>query len=87
MKKVTHLRWSIPHTTELLKTLIETAKIRHIVPHGNRERSLLLTGHGFIDLMTRCSGCHIVYEQQTRKVMVRGEGWGLGMTTVRTRKR
>jgi hypothetical protein len=67
--KIAHLGWSVPHTAELVKRLTETAKIRHFVPHGNWERSLLFTGHGFVNLMTGCSGCHIFYKQQTAESM------------------
>jgi len=44
------------------KVLTELAWTPHSVPHGNRERDLLLTGHGFVNLMSRRSRCHIFYE-------------------------
>ena len=64
-----HLGWSIPHAAELINPLAETAKIHRFVPHGKWERSLLLTGHGLVNLMTGRSGCHIFYKQQTADFM------------------
>lgn len=60
--KTSHLGRSIPHTTELIETLTETTETGRFEPHRNRERSLLLAGHGFVNLMTGCSGCYVFYK-------------------------
>ena len=44
------------------KELTELAQMHHLVPHGDRERDFLLAGHGFINLVTRGSSCHVFYE-------------------------